>query len=154
MPYAIPSLHMAWVLLAWWCSQGTSRVSRTVAALFVVFTVFSTLGTGEHYFIDLIVAIPFALFLYAIFCAEVSWRSPRRWAACIAGLLMVLLWFWLLRYETAIFWLSPAVPWLLVVATISGSVMLKRGLGMVAANPLHEADVPRSATLEESQAMR
>jgi hypothetical protein len=51
---AIPSLHMAWVLLAWWYSRGLSVWERGIALTFVVFTAFATLGTGEHYFIDLV----------------------------------------------------------------------------------------------------
>src|SRR5262249_18723518 len=56
---AIPSLHMTWTLLAWWYSRGLSKLERTIALAFVVFTVTATLGTGEHWFVDLIVAFPF-----------------------------------------------------------------------------------------------
>src|SRR6202140_2660545 len=67
-PNAIPPLHMAWVLLVWWYSRGLSWWERTVALLFLFFTVLATLGTGEHYFVDLIVAFPFALLMMSI-CA-------------------------------------------------------------------------------------
>jgi len=152
---AIPSLHMAWVLLAWWCSEGTSWVSRSVAALFIIFTVTSTMGTGEHYFIDLVVAIPFALALYATFCAEVSWRNPRRRAAVGAGLLLVLLWFALLRYEPAIFWLSPVIPWALVIGTIVSCLALKRGLARaVPADSLPAIDMSEDARFAQSPVAR
>src|SRR5581483_378110 len=58
---AIPSLHMTWVLLVWWNSRGLARWVRAIAMLFVVLTVLATLGTGEHYFIDLVAAFPFSL---------------------------------------------------------------------------------------------
>jgi len=152
---AIPSLHMAWVLLAWWCSDGTSWVSRSVAASFIIFTVTSTMGTGEHYFIDLVVAIPFALVLYATFCAEVSWRNAKRWAVVGVGLLMVLLWFGLLRYAPAIFWLSPVFSWALVIGTIVGSLALKASLGRaVVAASLQEIDVSENVRFAQSPVAR
>src|SRR5260370_977564 len=49
---AMPSLHIAWVLLAWWFSRGLSVWERSIAMVFVVFTVFATLGSGEHYVFD------------------------------------------------------------------------------------------------------
>ena len=125
---AIPSLHMTWVLLAWWCSERTSLACRIVAALFVVFTVTSTMGTGEHYFIDLVVAAPFTLFLYSLFCAESSWRDFHRWTAILSGLAMVLAWFALLRHAPRLFWISPVIPWILVVLTMVATAWLKHRL--------------------------
>jgi len=58
---AIPSLHMAWVLLVWWNSKGLARWIRAIAFVFVALTILATMGTGEHYFIDLVVAFPFSL---------------------------------------------------------------------------------------------
>lgn len=149
---AIPSLHMAWVLLAWWCSEGTSWVSRSVAALFVIFTVTSTMGTGEHYFVDLVVAIPFALMLHAIFCAETSWRTASRWCAITLGFAMVLTWFGLLRYASSIFWLSPAVPWSLVAATVTASFVLKDGMKPIVESSTLVADNPANKVFDESPA--
>jgi hypothetical protein len=75
---AIPSLHLAWVLLAFWYSRGLSVFERSIAFAFVVFTVFATMGTGEHYFIDLIVAFPFALFMQALCATSMPWTDKRR----------------------------------------------------------------------------
>src|SRR5208337_5691574 len=63
---AIPSLHMTWVLLVWWNSRGLARWVRAIALVFVVLTAMATLGTGEHYFIDLVVAFPFSLMVQAL----------------------------------------------------------------------------------------
>jgi PAP2 superfamily len=67
---AIPSLHMAWVLLAWWYSRGLSKMERAVALFYLVFVALATLGTGEHYFVDLVVAVPFALFMESLFAYD------------------------------------------------------------------------------------
>jgi hypothetical protein len=72
---AIPSLHMGWTLMAWWYSRGLSVWERALAFAFVAFTAFATMGTGEHYFIDLVVAFPFVLFLQALCTISLVWRD-------------------------------------------------------------------------------
>jgi PAP2 superfamily protein len=115
---AIPSLHMAWVLLAWWYSRGLSWWSRGIVLAFIVFTVLSTLGTGEHYFIDLIVAFPFTLMIRALCTFSLPWKSRRRIEGLLAGLAGTLVWFALLRFGLKFFWASPAIPWAFVAATV------------------------------------
>jgi hypothetical protein len=75
---AIPSLHMAWVLLAWWYSRGLSVWERGIAMMFVVFTAFATLGTGEHYFIDLVVAYPFSVMMQSLCAFPLRWSQRER----------------------------------------------------------------------------
>src|SRR5215467_13731103 len=74
---AIPSLHMAWVLLAWWFARGLSPWRRVLAALFVLFTILSTMGLGEHYFVDLVAALPFSLFIKSLCSFELPWNNQR-----------------------------------------------------------------------------
>jgi hypothetical protein len=116
---AMPSLHLVWTLLAWWCSRGLLRWERSIAFLFVVFTVIATLGTGEHYFADLVVALPFALMIEAICAYSLPWKNPSRLAALLFGLLGTLAWFVALRYAANLFWSSPVVPWALAGATVA-----------------------------------
>lgn len=116
---AMPSLHMAWVLLAWWYSRGLSWIERTIAMAFVVLTVFSTMGTGEHWFVDLVVALPFALLIQAVCAYSLPWKNDSRVTAFFFGLLGTTSWLVVLRYGSKLFWTSPAVPWALVVATIA-----------------------------------
>jgi hypothetical protein len=116
---AMPSLHMAWTLLAWWYSRGLSWWERTIAFAFVAFTVLSTLGTGEHWFIDLVVAFPFSLLIEALCAYSLSWKDSQRLAAFFFGLGATLAWLAALRYGSRLFWTSPIVAWALVVATIA-----------------------------------
>ncbi len=116
---AIPSLHMAWVLLAWWYSRGLSWLERLIVLTFLVFTAFATLGTGEHWFVDLIVAFPFALLIQAIAAYPLSWKNGRRAAAFLFGLLCTLSWLIMLRYGASFFWTSALVPWALAAATVA-----------------------------------
>jgi len=140
-PNAIPSLHMTWVLLAWWNSQGLSRLTRSIAFAFVAFTVLATLGTGEHYLVDLIVAFPFALMLQSL--PVVMKRQREAVVPFLFGLSTVLLWITLLRFTPNFFWISPMIPWTLSAATIAASLWLKRRLDSpcVLSNQTPEAEV-------------
>jgi hypothetical protein len=60
MRNCIPSMHVAWAILLW--RAALPGWKRKAMALFVPLTAISTLTTGEHYLIDIIVAIPYAAF--------------------------------------------------------------------------------------------
>ena len=119
---AIPSLHMTWVLLVWWNSRGLARWVRTIAAVFVALTVLATLGTGEHYFIDLVVAFPFSLMVQALCSYTMPFREGERRNAFLVGAFSTLIWLALLSFSVKIFWSSPLVPWTMIVATASSSI--------------------------------
>jgi len=125
---AIPSLHMGWVLLTWWYSRGLSRFERAVVMLFVVFTFCATMGTGEHYFVDLVLAYPFALLMVALCSWPLLWKRSTSLQAFFFALAAILAWFAGLRYTPYLFWLSPIIPWMLCALTIALSVWLKRRL--------------------------
>ena len=133
---AIPSLHMAWVLLAWWYTRGLKLWAKALALVFLLLTVMATLGSGEHYLIDLVVAYPFSVMVYGLFAFSLRWNDRLRLAGVFGGLGVVLLWFWALRYEASFFWVSPAIPWLLCAATVGASAVLQRKManaGQIAA---------------------
>lgn len=123
---AIPSLHMTWVLLAWWSSRGTSKVVRAVALAFVIFTVFATLGMGEHYFVDLVVAFPFALAVQALSQLRVPHRQDQRRAGLLCGVFVTLFWLATLSFATRMFWVSPVLPWAVVLGTVITACALQR----------------------------
>lgn len=125
---AIPSLHMAWVLLLWWNSRGLSFWIRAIALAFVIFTVFATLGLGEHYFVDLVVAFPFALMVQALCCYPLPFNHGPRRLALLFGTFASLGWMAAVSFATPLFWISPVIPWTIVIATISVSGWLMRGL--------------------------
>jgi len=138
---AIPSLHMAWVLLIWWYSRGLSLWTRAIALLFVIFTVTSTLGTGEHYLVDLVVGIPFAVFVESLCSFHLQWRDRRKILALAWGLGATLTWLALLRFATPLFWISPIIPWGLIVATILLSWIYERGLQVAAVVSVAKIDI-------------
>ena len=84
-------------------------------------TLVATLGFGEHYFADLIVAVPYCLLLQAL-------ASERRtqYAAALIGLAGLLAWFVLLRFEIPVLENRPALLWTLsAAAVISGWIGLR-----------------------------
>jgi hypothetical protein len=125
---AIPSLHMGWVLLAWWFSRGLSLWQRASVAFFAIFTVFGTMGTGEHYFIDLIAAFPFAVLIESLCLYELPWRSSPRLFSAIFSLTVLLAWLVVLRFAPHVFLISPILPWLACASTVASSSLLDRKL--------------------------
>ncbi|HET6180894.1 MAG TPA: phosphatase PAP2 family protein [Candidatus Sulfotelmatobacter sp.] len=132
---AIPSLHMTWVLLVWWNSRGLPRWIRAIAMIFVVLTAMATTGTGEHYFIDLVVAFPFSLMVQALCSYSLPIRSGERRNAFLFGTFTTLIWLALLSFSTGIFWSTPILPWAMVLATIAPSIYLWRRLLTAGSEP-------------------
>jgi hypothetical protein len=146
---AIPSLHMAWVLLAWWYSRGLSWLERVIVLIFVAFTVFATLGTGEHWFIDLIVAFPFALFIQALAAYPLPWKARQRAEAFLLGLVCTLAWLIMLRYEPKFFWISPLLPWVLASGTVVVTIIRQANLDRAVDAANYPKSLPeRSARLQ------
>ena len=92
------------------------------------FTVLATLGSGEHYLIDLVVAFPFCVMVQGLFAFSLKWNDRQRLLAIFGGLATVLAWLWALRFASHFFWMSPLIPWTLLVATIAASVWTHKRL--------------------------
>jgi len=63
---AMPSLHTVWVLLLVMVAWRMSRAWFVAAVIFAAATLFATLGLREHYLVDLVVAVPLAVSVYAL----------------------------------------------------------------------------------------
>lgn len=62
----IPSLHMAWGMMIFLCSLRLGLLYRVIAALLMILTAVSALAFGEHYLIDVLIAVPFAFVIYLL----------------------------------------------------------------------------------------
>lgn len=129
---AFPSLHMAWALLAWWYGRGLSPWIRVLLGFFLAGTVLATLGLGEHYFVDLIVAFPFALMMDAGCASGIPLHDRRRFHILLSGLLGALLWAALLRFGVETMRVSPLLPWALVVGTVLSCIFWQARLPGIA----------------------
>ena len=121
----MPSLHMTWALLIAMAAARIGLAARIGAWVFVAATVASTLGLGEHYLVDLVVAVPFTVAVHGLASftgAGEKWRA--RAVAAAGGLAMTAGWLLAIRYGTEFLrgmpWLAPAM----VLATVAASVGL------------------------------
>ena len=122
---AMPSMHMTWALLVWWSAWELTPLARYIASAFAALTFLATLGFGEHYLVDLIVAVPFVLLIEAI-CALRTERSAALGAGAV-GLALTLS--WLLMLRTSVVAEIPAwVSWAMVAGTIGVTVLLQFAL--------------------------
>lgn len=117
-PNAIPSVHFGGALLIFWFCRPWKWLYRFLG-VYVALTALAALGLGEHYLIDLVVAVPYALAIMA-FCSDV----PGRKLPMAFGAAMVL--FWLIALRSLSF--HPVVAFSLVLATVTLSALLQRRL--------------------------
>jgi hypothetical protein len=127
---AMPSMHATWVLIAWWCARPLSWRVRIVSAACLVLTLLATLGLGEHYLCDLIVACTFALAICAGCSVRLPLHVPERWQALSFGAFATVAWLLLLRTGT-LSSISRPGAWMLTAFTLAGSVWLERRMGKV-----------------------
>ena len=92
----MPSLHVGWAFLLFW-NLRTRRIMGVLSAVFLILTALATVGSGEHYLADLIVAIPLALTVQA---SLIQSRSEWRLAALTAGSVLTLA--WLIAFRTGL----------------------------------------------------
>lgn len=106
-----PSGHLAWTLLLFWFTQRyCHKWIVTVFGLNVVITILNTLGLGEHYVIDLILALPFTAAIWAV-------AVNRDWRRAAINIALLLVWMVALR-EGWTLKLPPVAVWLLTGATV------------------------------------
>nr|MDQ2900155.1 phosphatase PAP2 family protein [Acidobacteriota bacterium] len=93
----MPSLHFGWVLLVFcYCRSYRRTWIALLSGLFLILTALATLGSGEHYLVDLLVAIPLVCAVYGA-CSQT--RTPLRWGAVVGATMLTL--FCLVTVRTA-----------------------------------------------------
>jgi hypothetical protein len=123
---AMPSLHLGSVLLALWLSRPLGRWPTRVSWVFVVGTALATLGLGEHYAVDLIVALPFTLAAHAVTLGGPV--SPERRDAAVASATLVGVWYAVLLTAPARVGQMPVLLWTLSLLTVASVWRLERRL--------------------------
>lgn len=107
----VPSMHFGWMLAAsilWWQS-GTRPLSRALMIGTTICTLLATLYMGEHYVVDLVVAVPFVLGSIALCSSSIAWQSKLRQRLVVSGFGAWFLWVILLRTQIE---LLVEQPWL------------------------------------------
>ena len=127
-PNGMPSLHTASVVLACWQARPYGRWARVAAAVFLIGTLLATLGMGEHFLVDLVVALPLSLAVYAgCMPARPAYRSQRR-EALIGGVALLAAWYALLFLGIELLLSSPVIAWGFSLGTLAAVVWLERRL--------------------------
>jgi len=119
----VPSLHLTWALLIWLNTRSLPRWARLAALALVLATVFDTLASGEHYLFDLVVALPFTLWMQALMARTVSIRERRRWLPAVCGCVMFLAWLVIGRFGFQLMMIDRSLPWLLVASSSIVSIV-------------------------------
>lgn len=116
---AMPSLHVGWALLLFWSLRARPILVRTAGFLYLTFTALATLGLGEHYLVDLMVAPAFALIVRALCTRN---RSPLRQSALAIGAVIGLT--WLIAFRSGVALSIPSGPWMWTLAILTVSIPL------------------------------
>lgn len=128
----MPSLHLAGALAICWNSRLWPRWGRLLAGLFLLATIFSTLALGEHYLIDLVVAVPFTLIFQAAWTVSVPLEEPVRRDPLVAGAGLTVIWYILLRLSLRFFLVSPLIPWISMLLTVVWCLWAEKRLSIAA----------------------
>ena len=118
LPNAMPSLHFGGTLLIFWIARPWKWL-QVVTGTVSVLTAVATLAFGEHYLVDLVVAVPYALAILAL-----SANVPDRTLPLLSGAGMVFAWLGILRAGA----MPGLAAWLLILATLALSFFLERRL--------------------------
>jgi len=124
----MPSMHFGWLLascIVFWQSSRKVWVRAAITAA-TVGVAMATIALGEHYLVDLIVAVPFVLSSLALCTRDVDWASFAKRACVTAGFGTWLAWVLLLRFEIEAFITRPWLTWILIAATVGVVLMQAR----------------------------
>ena len=102
---AMPSLHMAGAFFVSWNTWSLGRLARVLGTIMLILTFVATLGNGQHYLVDLVVALPFAFTVDAMTRRGVTWRIHA-----VVGGALTLFWVLGLRLVPAIFVMPGVTP--------------------------------------------
>jgi hypothetical protein len=119
---AVPSMHLACALLILWACRPLGLWVRAAAALFLACTVLATIGFGEHYVVDLVAAVPYALALAAICAPRAAGCDVR---AIFVGVGLTVAWMVALRFGTPLFH-SVGFTWVASAGTIAACLTVYR----------------------------
>ena len=134
---AKPSGHVTWVILMFWFARRHCRSGISAAAwIYMALTCLATLGMGEHYVIDLIVAVPFARGIWAL--------VHRQWR--IATVCMFVVTLWLVGIQRGLLIaVPPVLAWLLTGMTVRAFAIEGAGAGPVEAESCFQRELSTRA---------
>ena len=126
---AVPSMHFGWALMLWLnaCLLEV-RWLRAGFALLLGMTILATLSLGEHYLIDLVIAVPVIVAVQGLALPTLPWNHPLRRRAVAAGFWLWFGWVLALRFGVPVFKAVPGLSWIAILATLWASFLAYRPL--------------------------
>ena len=112
----MPSLHVGWTLLLFWNIRRRGWWMGAIAAAYLTLTALATLGFGEHYLVDLMIAPALALAIQAA-CTRTNARF--RWVAMATGAIITLAWLLAFRTGAALRIPQGAATWSLALLSVA-----------------------------------
>jgi hypothetical protein len=116
----MPSLHVGWTLLLFWNMRRRNWWMAGIAATYLTLTALATLGFGEHYLADLMVAPALALAIQAACTRTESPTSSKvRWVAMATGAAITLAWLIAFRTGAALRIPEGAATWSTALVSVA-----------------------------------
>jgi hypothetical protein len=122
----VPSLHMASALIAFTYARRYGKWAVSAAVIFLIGTFLATMGVGEHYFFDLVVALPFTTAAHALLLPALALR--RRIALALPSALLFFGWLAVARFFAPVLLRLPFLSWIALAATLILYVVSERSL--------------------------
>lgn len=146
----MPSLHTSWIVALWWIAAPRRRWLRMVVAALLGCALLSTLTF--HYLIDMVVALPFTVALFALTRHDRASSDPVRRETIRWSVLIFFGWLLALRFCVTVFLISPWLPWAAMAATVALSIrwhsrllLAERGTGLAREPVIRQSPVGQSA---------
>lgn len=116
----MPSLHVGWTLLLFWNMRRRNWWMAVAAATYLTLTAVATLGFGEHYLADLMVAPALALAMQAACTRTASPAGGKvRWVALATGAAITLAWLIAFRTGAALRIPEGAATWSIALVSVA-----------------------------------
>jgi hypothetical protein len=133
-------MHISWAILIFLFTWGFPLWARCLAALFVILTACATLGFGQHYFMDLVVAAPLVLLIRALFMNELGWADVERSRALGVGFALLAFWIGMIRFAPIM--PPPSAILALTGLTLCFSALFERALARAERRAYMREDEP------------
>ncbi|MDR3521685.1 MAG: phosphatase PAP2 family protein [Acidocella sp.] len=123
----IPSLHATWAITAFLALRHSPFWHRLLGLAFVLAILIVTLGLGQHYTIDWLVAFPLVLLVRGLCAISLGIQSEPRRLSVITGCLLISLWAITIRGAPGTL-VHPPLIWALAIASCLVPLWLGRRL--------------------------
>lgn len=140
----VPSMHLGWALAMWLTARLMgSRALIWYSMVVLAITILATLALGEHYLVDLVIAIPFVMAVQAACIRGNQQHNPAQWRVVGVGTLLFVAWIIILRFGVNLFEAIPGLTWLAFGATLAVMIRVYRPLEQAVLASDHEEPVAR-----------